>query len=166
MSKHRLFISSIAAASLVAVLAVPVLGTPSSGILSGPILARGNFLAQTDVKFKITTATGVEVANVRGAGEVVMQRIELGPSGSTGWHTHPGPAVVVIQAGSLTILSEHGGSCEATTYQAGQSFVDAGQGHVHLGRNPSTTANTVVFVTYFDVGAAGPRLDAADPGSC
>lgn len=166
MSKRRLFISSIAAAGLVAALALPVLGTPPSGILSGPILARGDFTAATDVKFKISSATGTEVSNVAGAGEVVMQRIELAPSGSTGWHTHPGPAVVIIQSGSLVIESEHDGSCQSTTFAAGQSFVDAGQGHVHLGRNPSTTVNTVVFVTYFDVGAAGPRLNADAPGAC
>lgn len=97
-----------------------------------------------------------------------MQKIELGPNGTTGWHTHPGPAVAVVQSGSITILSGHDGTCESVTYGAGDSFVDQGQGHVHFGLNPSGTANTVVFVTYFDVDPAspGPRIDVADPGSC
>jgi hypothetical protein len=91
-----------------------------------------------------------------------------GPEGSTGWHTHPGPAVAVVHSGSLTILSAHDGACESVTYTAGESFVDQGQGHVHLGRNPSSSAGTTVFVTYFAVpaGAAGPRIDAPDPGGC
>jgi quercetin dioxygenase-like cupin family protein len=168
VSKHRLLISTIVAAGLVAVMVVPVLGTPGSNVISGAILARGDFLEPTDVKFKFKSDDGTEVASVQGAGDVIVQRIELGPEGSTGWHTHPGPAVAVVHSGSLTILSAHDGACESVTYTAGESFVDQGQGHVHLGRNPSSSAGTTVFVTYFAVpaGAAGPRIDAPDPGGC
>lgn len=166
MSKQRLFISSFAALALVAVLVVPVLGTPGSNVISGAVLARGDFTERVDLKFKIKTPEGMKTLEAAGAGEVVMQRIELGPNGSTGWHSHPGPAVAVVQSGSLTIMSAHDGTCEQVTYTTGQSFVDEGQGHVHLGVNPSATANAVVFVTYFDVGSAGQRLDAPDPGAC
>ena len=166
MSKQRLFISSIAAAGLVAVMVMPVLGTPGSNVVSGAILARGDFTERVDLKFKVKTPQGMKTLKAAGAGEVVIQRIELGPNGSTGWHSHPGPAVAVVQSGSLTIKSAHDGTCESVTYTAGQSFVDEGQGHVHLGLNQSSTANTVVFVTYFDVGSAGQRIDAPDPGGC
>ena len=166
MSKQHLLISSIAAAGLVAVMVVPVLGTPGSNVISGAILARGDFTERVDLKFKIKTPEGMKTLEAAGAGEVVLQRIELGPNGSTGWHSHPGPAVAVVQSGSLTIMSAHDGACEQVTYTAGQSFVDEGQGHVHLGLNQSSTANAVVFVTYFDVGPAGQRIDAPDPGGC
>ena len=166
MSTHRLFISSLAAAALVAVLVVPVLGTAGVNVISGAILARGDFTAPTDVKFKFKTAAGAEVAIAQGAGDVLVQKIELGANGSTGWHTHPGPAVAIVQTGSLTILSPHDGGCESTTYLAGDSFVDPGQGHVHLGLSGS--AGATVYVTYFDVPstASGPRIDAPDPGGC
>ena len=118
-----------------------------------------------DLKVKVKTQRGTDVTIAASAGEVAMQRIELGPSGTTGWHTHPGPAVAVIQSGSLTIVNS---GCEEVTYVAGQAFVDPGQGNVHIGRNPSATDVTVVFVTYFDVGAApaGPRIDVPAPGAC
>jgi len=163
---HRLFVASLAATALLVVLVRPVLGTPGENVISGAILARGDFITETSAKFTIKTAAGTEVAAAKGAGDVLMQKIELGPNGSTGWHTHPGPAVAVIQSGSLTILSPQGGGCESTTYVAGDVFVDPGQGHVHLGRSGSDGAT--VFVTYFDVpaAAAGPRIDAPDPGGC
>ncbi len=166
MSKLRLIISSMAALALVVLVVVPVLGTPGTNVVSGAILARGDFTEQVDLKFKIKTPEGMKTLLAAGAGEVVIQRIELGPNGSTGWHSHPGPAVAVVQSGSLTIKSAHDGACESVTYTAGQSFVDEGQGHVHLGLNQSSTVNAVVFVTYFDVGAAGQRIDAPDPGGC
>ncbi len=70
------------------------------------------------------TAQASEAASTQGAGDVIMQRIELGPNGRTGWHTHPGPAIAIVQSGSLTILSGHDGACEAVTYGAGDSFVE------------------------------------------
>jgi quercetin dioxygenase-like cupin family protein len=143
-------------------LAGQTLGTPASGVISGTVLARADFVERVDVKFKIGTSHGIHVSNARGAGEVVVQEIVLAAGGSTGWHTHPGPAVAVIKSGMLRVTDAEG--CHSRTYSAGQAFVDPGQGHVHLGTNPGSE-NVVVYVTYFDVPAGGtPRIDAADPG--
>jgi quercetin dioxygenase-like cupin family protein len=166
MATHRLFLASIVAAVLVAALVVPALGSPSSNILSAPILARGDFTDRVDLQLKFRSDHGMEVVKVRGAGEVVMQRIEIGPGGTTGWHSHPGPVVVVVESGALAFVTEHRGACDEVIYQAGDSFVDQGQGHVHMAYNPSASANTVLFATYFDVGAAGIRIDQPDPGTC
>jgi hypothetical protein len=71
----------------------------------------------------------------------------------------PGSGIV-----SATILARAG---SGRTYSAGQAFIDSGQGHVHLGRNLSSTQNAEVWVTYFDVPVGGGvRVDAADPGNC
>jgi quercetin dioxygenase-like cupin family protein len=93
---------------------------------------------------------------------VIFQEIVLAPGGSTGWHTHPGPAVVAIKSGMLRLTDGEG--CQSRTYTSGQAFVDPGQGHVHLGTNPGSE-NAVIYVTYFDVPAGdSPRIDADDPG--
>jgi len=36
----------------------------------------------------------------------VLQHIHLAPGQATGWHTHPGPNVVLIEAGSLTLMDD------------------------------------------------------------
>jgi hypothetical protein len=96
-----------------------------------------------------------------------MQQIVIAPGGSNGWHSHPGPAVALVKAGELTIYSSEDPTCAGRTYPAGQAFVDSGQGHVHVARNPSRSRNTEVWVTYSDVPVGGPfRLDARDPGTC
>jgi quercetin dioxygenase-like cupin family protein len=140
--------------------------TPSSGIVSAAVLARASFVEPVDVKFKVE-GKGQEVVHVSESQDTVIQQIIIGPGGSTGWHSHPGPAVALITAGVLSLYSSDDPSCTPRHYSAGEAFVDRGQGHVHLARNLSPDENVVVWVTYFDVPPGGsPRLDAADPGNC
>jgi quercetin dioxygenase-like cupin family protein len=46
------------------------------------------------------------------------------PAGSSGWHSHPGGAIVVVAQGEITIYRSVGSVCDAETYAAGQSFVE------------------------------------------
>ena len=150
----------------VAALTGVALATAPSGVLSGTIIARGLFLVPVDMKFKVDNGPQ-EVIHVPGARQTVIQQIILAPNGQTGWHSHPGPALALIKSGSLTLLSGESGTCSSQTYAAGQAFLEHGQGHVHLGMNLSTTENTEVWVTYFDVTPGGPvRTDEAAPAAC
>jgi quercetin dioxygenase-like cupin family protein len=157
----------VAAAFAMAVGGVAVaVATPSSGIVSAAILARAGFADRVDVRFKVA-GDHREVIQARDAQDTVMQQIVLGPGGQTGWHSHPGPAVVLVKAGELTLYSGDDPTCTGRTYSAGEAFIDSGQGHVHIGRNLSSTENTELWVTYFDVPVeGGVRVDAADPGNC
>jgi quercetin dioxygenase-like cupin family protein len=104
---------------------------------------------------------------VRNAQETVVQQFVLGPGGTTGWHSHPGPVVVLVKTGELTLYSSEDPTCTGRTYSAGQAFIDSGQGHVHIARNLSQSDNTELWVTYFDVPPGGPfRIDAPNPGNC
>lgn len=161
----RRFIFLMVVAAVSAVLAGGALATPGSGVV-GEVFARGNFEDQVDIKLKIKGhGRGQEVVLVDDARETVMQRIEIAPGGFTGWHSHPGPVVVLVTQGALT-LSSADDPCMGETYTVGQAFIDSGQGHVHNGRNLSGTT-TVVWVTYFDVPPGGSfRIDAPAPATC
>jgi predicted metal-dependent enzyme (double-stranded beta helix superfamily) len=110
--------------------------------------------------------------------EFVTQQVTIQPGGDTGWHTHPGAALVTVKSGTLTLtgLRHRGdddddhdrggrrGRCETESFSAGQAFVDAGHGHVHIGRNLGTTP-VELWVTFTGVPPGGAfRIDAADPG--
>ena len=166
-STFRLAAAAAAAFLLLLNVVSTTLGTPASGVVSAPILARGDFLDQVDVKIKLTTANGAVVSNAPSAGEVIVQEITIAPDGTTGWHSHPGPVVVVVKAGALTYVREEQGVCLETVYPAGTAFVDPGQGHVHNAFNRGTE-NLVLYATYFDVPAAtSPRIDEpAVPTAC
>ena len=173
--KQILFVLvGVVAVSIVAVAAVL---TPSSGILMAPVFVRASFADPTDVQFKINGVsqeivvrgqTEEEVINVNNARETVMQQIVIAPGGHTGWHSHPGPGVVLVKAGVVTFYQVSGevGECTSRTYSAGQAFFDGGPGHVQIARNEGSE-NNEVWVTYFDVPPGGAfRIDAPDPGNC
>jgi len=63
--------------------------------------------------------------------DVFIQHVRLGANGATGWHTHPGPAIVTVVQGAVTYEDAAANSCHDATYTAGQGFVDRGFGHVH-----------------------------------
>ena len=162
MRTSTIRLSAAAAAAFLLLLTVvsATLGTPASGVVSAPILARGDFLDQVDVRIKLSTAHGTVVSNAPSAGEVIVQEITIAPNGTTGWHSHPGPVVVVVKAGALTYVREDKGVCIETVYAAGTAFVDPGQGHVHNAFNRGTE-NLVLYATYFDVPSGSPqRIDA------
>jgi oxalate decarboxylase/phosphoglucose isomerase-like protein (cupin superfamily) len=157
--RFRLFAALTSAAVIVFVFAGSAFGTPPSGIVSGPILARGDFVDDVDVKIKLERDGNTVVSNAPSAGEVVVQEITIAPGGTTGWHSHPGPVVVVVKAGTLTYVRPAGGECIATPYAAGTAFVDSGQGHAHTAFNLGAE-NLVLIATYFDVPAGGSaRID-------
>jgi quercetin dioxygenase-like cupin family protein len=98
--------------------------TPSFGILSAPVFVRASFADRTDVKFKVK-GHHQEVINVKDAQETVMQQIVIAPGGNTGWHTHPGPAVVLIKSGQMSFYDSDDPTCMARTYSAGQALLTA-----------------------------------------
>ena len=164
--KRRLTFVAVTTTLACAVTAV-VFATPGSGILSGTVVARASFQDPVDIKIKVNDGRQ-EVFHVSNAGETVMQQIIFGPGGQSGWHSHPGPVVILVKSGVLTFYSAEGAGCTSRSYSAGQALVDSGQGHVHRAANLSGTENAEVWVTYFDVPPGGAfRIDAAKPpGNC
>lgn len=135
------------------VIAIPAAATPGSGA-SGTIVARG------------TAAEKIKSHSHRPF-DVVVQQITIAPGGHTGWHTHPGNAVAVVKSGTLTIYDGDDSSCTGRDFTAGQVYLDPGRGHVHLGRNESTTTPLEIVVTYLDVPlGGGVREDGDNSGNC
>ena len=166
--RHSTAAAATAAALLLLSFAGTAIGTPAEGVLSAPVLARGDFQERVDVKIKADTGHGLVVSNAPDAGEVMIQEITIAPNGTTGWHSHPGPVVVVVTAGALTYVRAEGGVCVETTYPAGKAFVDPGQGHAHTAFNRGTE-NLVLIATYFDVpaGVGAQRINVpVPPAAC
>lgn len=127
-------------------------GTQGSGV-TGPVLARGT--AEDKIKTRGDQAF-----------DVVAQSITIQPGGHSGWHSHPGQAIVVIKSGTFTTYDAHDKNCAPRVYRAGQVYVDRGYGHKHIARNEGTVP-LELHVTYIDVPVGAPfRIDAARPGNC
>jgi quercetin dioxygenase-like cupin family protein len=148
----RLALTTVGLAGLlVAVNAVPGAATPPSG-LTNVTLARGTDLSVGTIAFQEGT-------------DVVVAQITVIPGGSSGWHSHPGGAIVVVKQGELTLHRSVGSQCETTGYTAGQAFIER-PGEVDDAVNTGTIPY-VVFVTFPRVPQGGSaRINLPDPGTC
>ena len=109
--------------------------------------ARGTFEGHVKIKLRDSDAAIVQVTQ--------------GVGGHSGWHAHPGPAVVIVKSGELTI--QQAMDCSSTTYTAGKVAIEPA-GHVHIARNTGTTT-LELWITFLDVPVGAPtRIDAPDPG--
>jgi quercetin dioxygenase-like cupin family protein len=152
----------LAAASAVNVIPSAALDPPPPPIAAEPLTARSVFPDEVDMKFKLKhPGGGTMVINVDDPSRTVDVKYTVQPGAQFPWHSHYGPVIVNIISGSLTYVPA--GTCEERTYSAGESFVDAGHGHVHTAFNPGS-APTVFIATFFEAPETGPLLIPADPG--
>ena len=164
LRKSRLIVLLLTA-FVVATLAGVSFATPPSGVV-GTIMARAGFKDPVAITLKVQGGHGHKNIQVRNAAETVMQKIVIAPGGTTGWHSHPGPAVALVQSGELTLYAADDRTCTGNAYPAGRAFVDPGQGHVHNARNLGAVP-VEVWVTYFDVPPGETvRIDKPAPGTC
>jgi quercetin dioxygenase-like cupin family protein len=150
--KRAALVALLTAGLVVGVIAVAT-GSPGSGFTSVPI-ARG----QSGHVFAVVQHKG---------NDVVTAQNHADPGGFTGWHSHPGVAVVVLQAGQVTMYSEPvgGGKCSVHTYSAGQVFLE----RPHDEENIVNTGGvaTQAGATFFNVPHGGSTfIDRPDPGDC
>ena len=120
--------------------ASPARATPPPGVTTN-ILGRGTTLAGFTIH-----AGGINVESMDAAGFTVAH-VTFSPGGTTGWHAHPGPVLVIVTTGSVTKYSAQ--DSVAHTYTAGQAFVEHGPADENMIRNDgSVPAETIVtFIT-------------------
>lgn len=157
----------VTAALLLAIVGGAQVVQATHGGLHPTILARGPFTEELDVKVKARIGGSLELVQVNDAADTIFQQITVDPGGFTGWHSHPGPAFVVVEEGTFTYYDGEDPTCTGIAYGPGESFVDIGQGHVHSARNEGTIP-VVLYVMYLDVppDVASPFIGADPPGNC
>jgi quercetin dioxygenase-like cupin family protein len=136
------------------------LATPIVGV-QGTNLAVGAF---ESLQAKTLTPDWQARIDTKGATDVYIVENKIAPGGTFGWHSHPGPSIVVVKSGELTLYSGDDPTCTPTRVPAGSGFVDDG-GDVHLVRNEGTV-ETVVYVTSLVPKGAPRRIDEPSPGNC
>jgi len=87
------------------------------------------------------------------------------PGGTTGWHTHPGPSIIMVTAGQLTAYDSDDPTCAPHVFSVGASFIDPGEGHTHVIRNEGTIDASTTAVQFVPTQAAR-RIDAPQPVQC
>ena len=152
-------VAILTAALVAALIALPreqATATPPSGV-AAELLARGTIAKAAHVR-----AAGIKLAT-RGPIDVATVHVTFQPGGSTGWHVHPGPALVTVKTGQLTLHRAKG--CRTRSFSAGQTFLEFGPDDVNLTRN-ETGGATETLVTFLLPVGAPITVDAPAPRHC
>jgi quercetin dioxygenase-like cupin family protein len=158
--RNRLALAlTIAVVAVVAVGGV-VLATGASGVTSTPIATGTLDPVNLNVK------TGDWMAHLRTKGQTSVQVVEnrVVPGGTFGWHSHPGPSIIVVKSGTITFYHADDPTCSPDVRHAGDALVDEGT-DVHVGRNEGTVDVVVIVTRLLPVGAPA-RIDEPASAFC
>ena len=142
--------------------AITVIGASGATIaLANP----GSSITTTVLGHRATLADAVQVTESRvkfqtkDPADVQMQTITFQPHGTSGWHTHPGFGIVIVESGHVT---HHDANCQAVVYGPHESFVESGT-DPHMVSNDSDTATATVYATFVAPAGSQFRLEATPP---
>ena len=152
----------------VAVAAVPALAytgfspTPLSFGVFGPFDVKAEKNDKWKLELKSHGQTDVRVTNVG-----------FGPGASSGWHSHPGPNLLTVKQGAVTVWESSNPLCTPTPHVANTStatWVDNGGSEIHVVHNASTTADaTIIAVAFYPHATGGvpaPTTSQTRPNNC
>jgi mannose-6-phosphate isomerase-like protein (cupin superfamily) len=183
-----------ALAGALAIGAVVAWATPGAGIVSGPVVARGNNVTENIVIGTPGTTTVTRTVRVRVSKKKVVRRtvrltaqtveplitcsssttcdtafqhIKIAPGGHTGFHTHPGPTVVAIVAGEGTLYHSGEAGCPGHKFGANSGFFQPSADN-HILKNEGS-AQLELFAFYLlppGTPNTAIRTDQPQPSGC
>jgi quercetin dioxygenase-like cupin family protein len=135
MMKRTILLTAVALSVLV-VFVGAALATQPKGVTPTPLTRAtlGKFEAENN---------GIEVESQHTSADYALAKVVIEPGGTTGWHHHPGVALISVNSGSVT---EYDKNCHKSIFKAGEGFSET-NGEVHVVRNRGK-ANAVLYVTF------------------
>jgi quercetin dioxygenase-like cupin family protein len=171
MRSHRRRVAA-ATAALVALVAaalvvVPARATPPSHDVITNTIGFGHFTeidtnVKTDIDPGIATKFWRARIKTKRSSDLYVLENTIPPGQTFGWHSHPGPSLVIVKSGTATFYLAADPTCRPHVVPAGSGFVD--QGHdVHVVRNEGSVDLVTVVVSLVPAGFAR-RIDEPSPG--
>ena len=115
----------------------------------------------------------------KGLTDVRVTEVHFAPGASSGWHSHPGPNLLIAIEGEVVEYDSHDPLCNGNTLTAapasstnppvrtGETFGDEGGSEVHLVKNLSTTQPaTVMAIAFYPNGVRPLTTPRSAPTNC
>jgi quercetin dioxygenase-like cupin family protein len=150
---------------LVAALAVRTWATPASGFIVNQILATGRIPDGVSQHMQLVknadgSATPWQLGlQVLGDTDVYSQHLVLQPGGYSGWHSHPGLLISVVQSGQIDFYD---GNCKKRTVGSGEVYTENDDVH---GIINTGAVDADLYISYLVKHGVPRRREAAAP-SC
>jgi quercetin dioxygenase-like cupin family protein len=159
MKKH-IGVAAVFVGLGVIVMAATALATSGLGVTSTP-LGQG-VLEPIDIDVK--TGDWKLQLRTKRVSDLAFTENRVAPGGTFGWHSHPGPSLVIVKSGTSTFYRGDDPDCTPEVHPAGTAYVDPG-GVVHTARNEGTVELVLLVARLVPTGEA-QRIDEPNPGNC
>jgi len=157
--------AALTAAIGVAVSSSPVQATPSTATSKVLVQAPIGPLHLSAVNKTVSGQPWAAMVRTHGITDGYVVENDFQPGQATGWHSHPGPSLIFVVAGSVTNYESDQPHCKGVTYAAGTTFVDAGGTDVHELVNNGTIPAETIAVQLIPQGQPR-RIDELEPSNC
>jgi len=139
------------------------LATPTVGAWYNVILSNGTSAQDINAHAHVTLVGSEEgfsaSLETEGAASIIQQEVKFSPTGTTGWHTHPGVILLTLAADSGPI-DWYDANCSKHVYHAGDTWTEGTKLHDVVN---SGSMDAHFLVTYIVPKGVGKRTDAAAP---
>jgi len=144
------------------------LATDPSGVTTTPI-GVGRFVnidstTKTDIDSGAATDFWQARIDTKGASDLYVLQNTIAPGGTFGWHSHPGPSLVIVKSGTATFYMADDPTCSPHVVPTGSGFVDNGH-DTHVVRNEGSVDLVTVVVSLVPAGFAR-RINEPAPANC
>ena len=171
-AKHRTLTLTLAVAALAG---APFVAYVSGALATNPrgvtteVLGVGRFgdidaATRTDIDPGPASAKWKARIRTKGSSDLHVLENTIAPGGTFGWHSHPGPSLVLVKSGTATFYMAGDRACRPHVVPAGAGFVDNGE-DVHVVRNEGAVNLVTVVVSLVPAGSTR-RIDEPAPASC
>ena len=145
--------AAVTASAIGLALATPILN------LASPILSTGvdEFLVHEHGVTQTADAWFNATLSTDGPSTITVQEAAYSAGGQNGWHSHPGLVIVTLISGTIVWYNAN---CEATTYHAGDAWVEGSQVH---GYKVVGTTGIQATAVYIIAKGEAPRVDKPAP---
>jgi quercetin dioxygenase-like cupin family protein len=140
-------------------IAATALATSGSGVTSS-VPVQGSV---DDIDVRVKTGDWKVKIDTKGPSTLAFTENKVAPGGHFGWHSHPGPSLVIVKSGTATFYLADDPSCAPHVVAAGSGFVDQG-GDTHVVHNEGSVDLVTVVVSLVPAGFQR-RIDEPSPGS-
>ena len=138
-----------------------VLATPPSGVAVVPLAPVAQF---DEIRSNAKSGDWKAAIKTKGVSDLHVVQVTINPGGTLGWHSHPGPSMVIVKSGTATFYQAKDRKCTPQALPTGSSLFEPA-GVVHIVRNEGTEPLVNVVMQLLPAGA--PRLiSEPSPGNC
>jgi hypothetical protein len=123
-------------------------GPPDVEVLTGRSSSPDDIRAQ--LRLRLDGSGPTNVMNIRDVDTLQLLKLTFEPGDLVDWHVHPGPVIVLVEEGILSVTSAD--DCVRRDYGPREVYIEQGPGDpLRVENLPDATETTVIYALFFEV---------------